>query len=239
MDKKKYEDKSFWLALGLIAILSFIVIIISAEDGTIPVGAAVSSAERQQISFLAEGKTIYIQARHISGLSVVELTAKENIKDVNVIIERAEGEPFSGNVYSAFTIRSVPEEFSGAFSLKLLFKLPQQELDALGIGAGQLQLFINGRETPLAALDLVRTAEGYLAYEAQTSELGSFVLGAAEEPSMEEPLAPPQLLPEMQEGIMPEDIIQEYPAQDIIIEQAEYKPSFLGNLWKSLKDIFS
>lgn len=219
MDKKTYEDKSFWVALGLIAILSSIVIIISAEDGTIPTGALVSSAEKQHIFSLPPGRTTYIQARQIPGLSVVELTAAENIKEVDVTIATEEV-AFEGKVYSAFTIRSVPE---AVFRVKLILKIPQQELDALGIKAEKVQLLVNNKEAPLT---VGRSAKGYLAYEAQTPELGTFVIGErAEEPL---PLAPPPLEPVMAEGGGPEP-------STIPVQQPVPKPSF----WERLKEWFS
>ncbi len=78
--EKKYEDKSFWLALGLIAIFSTIVIIISAEDGTIPVGAFVSPA-----SSASEGQQ---NVQTITGSSEIEVSEAEGPGSTGGFIDR-------------------------------------------------------------------------------------------------------------------------------------------------------
>lgn len=172
------RQKRLPLLWAVLAAVLGIATLISLHTGSITGNVAI-----QTISYAAGGSQLFFEVRNVPGVKEVTITFREQCKQCLISFTENPAIPFQGIAYSKFEVASPDEEKIGRMNYTL--KLDKEELQRLHLKAGEVQLYVNGKKTPIT---LLRETETHLFYQSFSGEMGHYVIGKRKELGKEEDL---------------------------------------------------
>lgn len=222
--------KSFWLALGLLVLVSGVVLIMSLFSAT---PETLTGGAIQVISYAKEGTPLSSEVKDVDGIARLDFTATAIIKDAKLIVEPIllTRDPFLGVVYNRFQITSPDaDKFS---SITITLKLQEKKMQDLKLKQEDVVLYHEG--TPLVT-EFEKSERDYAYYTAVAPTVGQFVIGKA---------APvPESLPEaVVEEALPLPAVAEEQTEPLVGKSAEQSAaeeqlSFWGRIVNFFRKLF-
>lgn len=127
----------------------------------------------QTIARAEAGSELFLEVKNIPSLHTVTAHFSETVTKGQLLFATTKP-TFEGKFYHGFTITGDDVFLE---SIDLTLKVDEQELNNLGISAGDLQLFHQDKELELT---LIRRDRGYLYYTSTSPSLGEFTVGKQE-----------------------------------------------------------
>lgn len=166
--------KRFWLALGLLMILSVVVILNSISEPTLTGRATI-----QTLSFVRAGSSIEMEVK-TPGMKALIVQVNKDIKNEKILVSEDKTIPFDGISLSKFIVSSTDASKLGR--TQLILKIKQDALRNAGLSESEVALYVNKIMVPTIKTnppDLLDNSARYIYYSASLNTFteGHYVIG--------------------------------------------------------------
>ena len=222
-----------WLVWGIVAILVVLVLIWLLN---LPSAGLSGNAALQTVAYMPKDSTLNFEVK-IDGLKEMTVTFSETVKDAVIKVDEISKPSweFEGAFLSGFKVESADADKIS--NVKFLLKINEEDFKPVGLKFGEVTFYNANGEMEWK---LIKKDGSYRYYEAESTELGEFMIGRAAIEAM--PKTPEETItpgPEVsEEKPVEEKIAKEQPVETAQPVQVK-KKNFIGRAWAGIAKLFS
>lgn len=222
-----------WLVWGIVAILVVLVLVWLLS---LPSVGLSGNAALQTVAYMPKDSTLNFEVK-IDGLKEMTVTFSETVKNLVIKVDEISKPSweFGGVFLSGFKVESADADKIG--NAKFLLKIKEEDFKPIGLTTGEARVYNSNGELEWK---LIKKDAGYRYYEAETAELGEFMIGRATIEAT--PKTPEETITPRPE-VSAEKPAEEMPVEEQPIETAQPAPvekkNFFGRAWEGIVGLFS